>query len=280
MVGAVVGPPPAVADEHRVTDRHGAAGERLDTSPTRGRGAGCSGSPSDLLVGRLGDHEDQRAVGAVGAQAPGQHPRQLAVVLGRRDVGPHGQPDPAAALPAEAEQHDGLPRPEAQQVRQAGRDLPDVPDADAERLGPPREGLGVRRVVDRVRPCRKPWPRTAATEPATDHLWTTPPAVDARAPGSAQNWYCTALRPASHGRTCSAMTAWCTGSCAYRRKASTSGKSAISTVWALPVGEPGVLGDGQRGHAPDVLARAGAGPRRSSSAAPRRPPSDQVKTTT
>ena len=63
---------------------------------------------------------------------------------------------------------------------------------------------------------RRPWPPGAGRGAANRDLWTAGPAVDADARPGAQIWYWRALRAASHGRTCSATTARCTGSCAYR----------------------------------------------------------------
>ena len=257
VVGAVVGPPPAVADEHRVTDRHGVPGERPHhlpheapvrdvrapprtprPAPPRPRGPGhrrgdpCTGSRTAPSPARGR------------ARAPGCRPaRSARPVVRSPRRGRSARRTRAGGSRAGAA---GRPR----SPRRPGR------GRRAARATPRRVSGG--RSIACVH-AGNPGRADRGTGPPRTHLWTTPPLWTRGRRRSAQNWYCTALRPASHGRTCSAMTAWCTGSCAYRRKASTSGKSAISTVCGVAVGEAGVLGDVQRRHAPDVLAQPAQG---------------------
>ena len=87
------------------------------------------------VVRGLGHDGHEHPARAVGADPVGQQPGDALGVAGRRDVGAHGQPDPAAARPRQADEHDRLAGPESEQARQRCGDLPRIGDPYVDGVG-------------------------------------------------------------------------------------------------------------------------------------------------
>ena len=137
---AVVGPPPAVPDQQRLAAPARPCPAQRQHQLLHQRAVRQVRARPRLLVGaprrpRPAAPPRGRSVRTLRASTPAP----ARGVLGRRDVGPDGQPDPTPARAAQADQHDRLPRPEAEQVRQGAAISPGSGSGTSTAV---REGVG------------------------------------------------------------------------------------------------------------------------------------------